>query len=80
MHQPQPFQPVQGDSGDAQPFEVIEDVIFNAFQPGLCCLYAVCLNAEREKLGLDEAVVPLGKLALEHFGILGPDAVKSIIF
>ena len=38
----------------------------------------VGLNAEREILGLNEAVVAAGKLILQHTGVLGADAVKLV--
>ena len=62
----------------AQPFEVVYHIRFNAFQPGLCRFQAGRLNPESQVLGLDKPVVALGKLILQHFRVLGPDAVKFI--
>ena len=58
--------------------EVVYHIRFNAFQPGLCRLQTGRLNPESQVLGLDKAIVALGKLILQHFRVLGPDAVKFI--
>ena len=60
-------------------FEVVENVGFNAFELRLCRAEGVCLNAEGDVLLLDQSVVALGELALQHTGILGADVVEGVL-
>ena len=78
VHDVQALKAVQRRSYNAQPLEVVQEVGFDALQTGLCGAEVVGLNAEREILGLNEAVVAAGKLILQHTGVLGADAVKLV--
>ena len=78
VHDVQALEAVQRRSHNAQPLEVVQEVGFDALQTGLCRAEVVGLNAEREILGLNEAVVAAGKLILQHTGVLGADAVKLV--
>ena len=60
-------------------FEVIENVGFNAFELRLCRAEGIRLNAEGDVLLLDQSVVALGELALQHSGILGADVVEIVL-
>ena len=74
----QPRPPVQRLRHYAQPLEVVEQVGFNPFQPGLCRPDAVRVNAEGQVFCLNQAVVPLCQLVLQHLGVLAADVVKII--
>ena len=63
----------------AEGFEVVENVGLNAFELRLCRAEGVCLNAEGDVLLLDQSVVALGELALQHTGILGADVVEGVL-
>ena len=63
----------------AERFEVVENVGLNAFELRLCRAEGVCLNAEGDVLLLDQSVVALGELALQHTGILGADVVEGVL-
>ena len=73
----QPFVAGQRLGSHAEGFEVVEDVGFNAFELRLCCAEGVRLNAEGDVLLLDQPVVALGELVLQHSGILGADVVEG---
>ena len=60
-------------------FEVVENVGFNAFELRLCRAEGVRLNAEGDVLLLDQSVVALGELTLQHTGILGADVVEGVL-
>ena len=60
-------------------FEVVENVGFNAFELRLCRAEGVRLNAEGDVLLLDQPVVALGELVLQHTGILGADVVEGVL-
>ena len=78
VHDVQALKAVQRRSHNAQPLEVVQKIGFDALQTGLGSAEVVGLNAEREILGLNEAVVAAGKLILQHTGVLGADAVKLV--
>ena len=69
MEQSQALHAVHGGGGHAQALEVVHDIHLNALQPGLGGPKAVRLDAEGKKLGLGQAVVPLGKLVLQHIRV-----------
>ena len=75
----QPFVAGQRLGFHAESFEVVEDVGFNAFELRLCRAEGVRLNAEGDVLPLDQSVVALGELALQHTGILGADVVEGVL-
>jgi len=60
-------------------FEVVENVGFDAFELRLCRAEGVRLNAEGDVLLLDQSVVALGELTLQHSGILRADVVESVL-
>ena len=63
----------------AEGFEVVENVGLDAFELRLCRAEGVCLNAEGDVLLLDQSVVALGELTLQHTGILGADVVEGVL-
>ena len=75
----QPFVAGQRLGFHAESFEVVEDVGFNAFELRLCRAEGVRLNAEGDVLLLDQPVVALGELVLQHTGILGADVVEGVL-
>ena len=75
----QPFIAGQRLGSHTEGFEVVENVGFNAFELRLCGAEGVCLNAKSDVLLLDETVIALGELALQHSGILGADVVESVL-
>ena len=75
----QPFVAGQRLGSHAEGFEVVEDVGFNAFELRLCRAEGVRLNAEGDVLLLDQPVVALGELVLQHSGILGADVVEGVL-
>ena len=75
----QPFVAGQRLGSHAESFEVVEDVGFNAFELRLCRAEGVRLNAEGDVLLLDQPVVALGELVLQHTGILGADVVEGVL-
>jgi hypothetical protein len=76
----EPFIAVQDLRGNAQLLEVVENIRFNSLQPGLCHSQVVGLNAESQIFHLDQPVVSLGLLILEHFGVFAPDIIKIVAF
>ena len=75
----QPFVAGQRLGSHTKGFEVVENVGFNAFELRLCRAEGVRLNAEGDVLPLDQSVVALGELALQHTGILGADVVEGVL-
>ncbi|MPM64342.1 hypothetical protein SDC9_111228 [bioreactor metagenome] len=78
VQQPEALRAVQRSGGDAEALEIVEDVDLDALQPGLGRFQPVRFDAERQVLGLDEAVVAFGKLVSEHFGVLRAQTVKIV--
>ena len=74
----EPFMAIQHLCADAHSLEIVNKIGFNAFQSGFCSLQTVGINTESQILGFHQAVVASGKLVLQHFRILGTDAVKVI--
>ena len=62
VHDLKPFHAVQRIGFHAQHLEVIQNIGFDTFQPGLCFPDALCFNAERDVLRPNQTVVTLGKL------------------
>ena len=56
----------------------MDDLQFDALQPLLGNAIAARLDAKRDIPGLFQSVVALGKLGLEHIGILGTEIVERI--
>ena len=75
----QPFVAGQRLGLHTEGFEIIEDVRLNPIQLGLRHAQGVGLNAEGNVLALDEAVVALRELVLQHLGILAADVVELVI-
>ena len=75
----QPFVAGQRLGFHAESFEVVENVGFNAFELRLCRAEGVRLNAEGDVLLLNQPVIALGELALQHTGILGADVVEGVL-
>ena len=62
-----------------QPFKVVQQVVFDAFQPGFCRPDIVGLDAKGDEFGFAQAVVSLGELIAQHVGVFVSDIIKSII-
>ena len=62
--------PVQRFRLHTKPLEVIEDVDFNALQPGFRGFQIVRLYAEGNELGFDQTIIAAGKLRLQHLCVL----------
>ena len=75
----QPFPPGEGPGLDAELFEIAHNVGLHPFQPGPGRADSVRVDAERDVLGTDDAVVALGNLSREHFHILAPDSVVLVV-
>ena len=78
MEHPEPLLTGEGFSHNPHAFEIVQDVRFQPFQPGLGCFDGIGINAKGEVLGFHQAVVAPGQLVLQHLGILLPDGVKFI--
>ena len=78
MHQLKPFLPVQGFRPDAQPAEVVQQVVLHMLEPRLGLPHAVCLNAERQVLCLRQTVISLFQLGLQHLTVFAPDGIKAV--
>ena len=78
MKDPQPVVARQRLGLDPERLEIIEDVCLNAFEFRLCGPKAVRLNPKRDVLLLEKPIVSLGKLVLQHLGILAADVIKGI--
>ena len=78
MHQLQAFLPVQGFGPDAQPAEVVQQVVLHMLEPRLGLPHAVCLNAERQVLCLRQTVISLFQLGLQHLTVFAPDGIKAV--
>ena len=66
-------------SSYAEGFEVVENISLNSFELGLCSTQRVSLNAEGDVLALEQAIVTLGELFLQHTGIFSADVVELVI-
>ena len=60
-------------------FEVVENIRLNSFKLGLCGPEILRFDAEGNVLALEQAVVALQELVLEHIGILLADVVELVI-
>ena len=78
MQQAQPLLAVEWRGPDTQPFEVVENVQLDTFQPGLGLPDARGVYAEGDVLGLYNAVVPTGELSLQNAGELNANTVKLV--
>ena len=78
MEYPEPLLTGEGFGKNAHPFEIVQNVRFQPFQPGLGCFHGIGIDAEGEVFGFHQAVVAPGQLVLQHLGILLPDGVKFI--
>lgn len=78
MEYPEPFMAIQHLRADAHSLKVVDNISFNAFQPGLCCLQTVGIDTEGKILGFHQTVVAPGKLILKHFSIFLADTVELI--
>ena len=74
----QPFVAGQRLGLHTEGFEIIEDVRLDPIQLGLRHAQGVGLNAEGNVLALDEAVVALRELVLQHLGILAANVVELV--
>ena len=83
MHLPmqhrQPIPAIQRAGLDAQPFQIAHDIRLHAPQPWTRLRHTLGRQAKGNVLVPLNTVVALGDLAFEHFHILTPDAVESIL-
>ena len=75
---PQAFFSVQCPRRNPQPLEIIENIRFNSLQPGFRRLYSLRFNAKGQILCLNQPVISLRQLILQHFRIFCADTVKVI--
>ena len=64
---------------NAEGFEVVENICLNSVELGFRGTQRVSLNTEGDVLALEQAVVALGELRLQHIRILSSDVVEVII-
>ena len=79
VHDLKPFHAVQRVGFHAQHLEIIENIGFDTFQPGLCFPDALCFNAERDVLRPNQTVIALGKLLSQHLRIFHTHIVKRVV-
>ena len=79
VHNLKPFHAVQRVGFHAQHLEIIENIGFDTFQPGLCFPDALCFNAERDVLRPNQTVIALGKLLFQHLRIFHTHIVKRVV-
>ena len=79
MHQLQAFLAVEGLGNHTHAAEVVQQVVLDVVQAGLCLLHGICVDAEGQVLGLGQTVVTLCQLFLEHLTVLGTDGVEVIL-
>ena len=78
MQLTEPLFSVQSICHNAHTFEVVDDVSFDAFQTGLCRPQTVCIDAKGQILGLNQTVVTLGKLILQHRCIFLTNGIEIV--
>ena len=79
MHQPQALRAVQRLCQNAQPVEIVHQVVLDVLQSRLDLLHAVALDAIGQKFGLGQTVIALGKLLPQHLAVLGANIIKTIL-
>ena len=75
VHQREPRAPVQRLGLDTELAEVVENIRLKPFESRLRSLVSICLDAERDVLALNEAVVTALELVLQHGAVLCAQAV-----
>ena len=80
MHEAQPLPAVQDAGRRAKAAEVVENIVLQMVQSGLCLPHGRRLDAEGQVLRLGQAVVALGELGFQHLAVLGPHVVKAVPF
>lgn len=78
MYQAQALLSVQRFCRNTQPLEVVENIRFNAVQPGLCGFQSIRLDAKRQILCFHQPVVALCQLIPKHLRVLRADTVIHI--
>ena len=79
MHQPQALRAVQRLCQNAQPVEVVHQVVLDVLQPRFDLRHAVSLDAVGQEFGLGQTVVALGKLLPQHLAVLRTNIIKAIL-
>ncbi len=79
MQEGEPFFSVEGFGFDPYVSEIGKNRRFDAFQSAFGVLDGRCINAKGDVLGLDETVVALGGLGLEHVAIFFANGIELII-
>ena len=78
MQLTEPLFSVQNICHNAHAFEVVDDVGFDAFQTWFCRPQTVCIDAKGQILGLNQTVVALGKLILQHRCIFLTNGIEIV--
>ena len=78
VQQAQALHAVQGLGDHAEALEVVENVRLHTLQTGLGRPQRFRLHAEGQVLGLNQAVVALGELVLQHGAVLVSEIVESV--
>ena len=79
VHDLKPFHAVQRVGFHAQHLEIIENIGFDTFQPGLCFPDALCFNAERDVLRPNQTVIAFGKLLFQHLCIFHAHIIELVM-
>ena len=79
VHQPQTLRTVQRLRQNAEPMEVVHQVILDVFQTGLDLRHTVTLDAISQVLRFGQAVVAFGKLLPQHLTVLSSDIIKAVL-
>ena len=64
--------------GNAEPFEIVQDVRLNAFKLRFCRFQILRFYGKREILCLDESVITFGKLISQHIRVFRADFIEFV--
>jgi len=78
MEYPEPFMAVQHLCAYAHSLEIVDNIGFDTFQPGLCCLQAIGIDTKGEVFCFHQTVVASGQLVLQHLGIFVTNTVEFV--
>ena len=79
VHDLKPFHAVQRVGFHAQHLEIIENIGFDTFQPGLCFPDTLCFDTERDVLRPNQTVIAFGKLLFQHLRIFHTHIIKLVM-
>ena len=79
VHDLKPFHAVQRVGFHAQHLEIVENIGFDTFQPGLCFPDTLCFDTERDVLRPNQTVIALGKLLFQHLCIFHTHIIELVV-